>query len=122
MMLRDVPKKTVIIANPLDSTAKFEGGKLVENHPPLNLGKEHINTNRNVYDLSTVLPETSMTEEQWTQLLKTIIYIMPEGTIDDMWEYAKLKPARKRAWNDAMNEKNKQHTAEHTANMKAASS
>eukprot|EP00973_Karenia_brevis_P034360 4739570-Karenia_brevis.AAC.1 len=62
MMLKDVPKKTVILANSFDSTAKFEGGNLVENNPPLNLGSEHINTKRTVYDLFTVLTKTSMTE------------------------------------------------------------
>eukprot|EP00973_Karenia_brevis_P042638 5901152-Karenia_brevis.AAC.1 len=82
-MLRFGLKKTVILANLLDSTAKFVGGKLAENNPPLNLGEERINTKRNVYDLSTVLPETSMTEEQWAKFLKAIIHIMPEDTIDD---------------------------------------
>eukprot|EP00973_Karenia_brevis_P075639 10509248-Karenia_brevis.AAC.1 len=66
--------------------------------------------------------QTSMTEAQWTKLLQAFIHIMPEDTIDDMWDYAELKPACKRAWNEAMHEKNKQHTAEHTSNMRAASS
>eukprot|EP00973_Karenia_brevis_P023956 3302505-Karenia_brevis.AAC.1 len=38
MMLKDVPKKTAYLANPLDSTSKFEGGRLMDNNPPLNLG------------------------------------------------------------------------------------
>eukprot|EP00973_Karenia_brevis_P074901 10408775-Karenia_brevis.AAC.1 len=46
MMLKDVPKKTVYLANPLDSTAQFEGGRLMDNNPPLNLGSEHIDTQR----------------------------------------------------------------------------
>eukprot|EP00973_Karenia_brevis_P021729 2988241-Karenia_brevis.AAC.1 len=88
MMLKDVPKKTMILADPHASTAKFEGGKLVEDNLLLNLGKEHINTKRNVYDLSTVLPETSMTEVQRAKFLLAIIHIMPEDSIDDMWEYS----------------------------------
>eukprot|EP00973_Karenia_brevis_P038296 5279953-Karenia_brevis.AAC.1 len=84
MMLKDVPKKTVYLASTLESTAKFEGGRRTGNNPPLNLGSEHINTPRRVYDLSTVLPETAMTEVQRTKLLKTLIYIMPDDTIEDM--------------------------------------
>eukprot|EP00973_Karenia_brevis_P040463 5592109-Karenia_brevis.AAC.1 len=61
-MLKDVPKKNVILTDPVDPTAKFEGGKLVDNSPPLNLGSEHINTKRTVCDLPSVLPETTMTE------------------------------------------------------------
>eukprot|EP00973_Karenia_brevis_P045708 6329225-Karenia_brevis.AAC.1 len=38
MMLKDVPKNTEYLANPLDSTAKFEGGRLMDNGPPLILG------------------------------------------------------------------------------------
>eukprot|EP00973_Karenia_brevis_P045168 6256205-Karenia_brevis.AAC.1 len=56
MMLKDVPNETVYLANPLDSTAKLAGGRLMDNNPPLNLGSEHINTPRRVYDPSTVLP------------------------------------------------------------------
>eukprot|EP00973_Karenia_brevis_P062795 8731403-Karenia_brevis.AAC.1 len=52
VMLRDVPKKAVILANPHDGTSKFEGGKLSDNNPNMNLGSEHINTKRNVYDLT----------------------------------------------------------------------
>eukprot|EP00973_Karenia_brevis_P063973 8890445-Karenia_brevis.AAC.1 len=62
MMFKDVPRTTMYFANPLDSTSKFGGGRLMDNNPPLNLGSEHINTPRRVYDLSTVLPETAMTE------------------------------------------------------------
>eukprot|EP00973_Karenia_brevis_P009108 1233378-Karenia_brevis.AAC.1 len=71
-MLKDVPKKTVMLANPLDATSKFGGGKVSDNKPNTNLGSEHINAKRNVYDLTTVLPETSMTEEKWTKFLKAI--------------------------------------------------
>eukprot|EP00973_Karenia_brevis_P050593 7024487-Karenia_brevis.AAC.1 len=63
-----------------------------------------------------------MTENQWTKFLKAIIHIMPEDTIDNMWEYARLRPVRKKARNHAKNEKSKQYTAEQTANMKSASS
>eukprot|EP00973_Karenia_brevis_P085656 11881974-Karenia_brevis.AAC.1 len=62
MMLKDVLKKTLYLANPRDSTSEFEGGRLMDNNPPLNLGSEHINTPRRVYDLSTVLSEIAMTE------------------------------------------------------------
>eukprot|EP00973_Karenia_brevis_P005862 798679-Karenia_brevis.AAC.1 len=53
MMLKDVPKKTVMLANPLDATSKLKGGKLVDNNPNMNLGPEHINTKRNVCGLTT---------------------------------------------------------------------
>eukprot|EP00973_Karenia_brevis_P027504 3793852-Karenia_brevis.AAC.1 len=72
MMLKDVPRKTVYLANPFDSTARFEGGRLTDNNPPLNLGSEHINKPRRVYELSTVLPETAMTEVQYTKFLKAL--------------------------------------------------
>eukprot|EP00973_Karenia_brevis_P014196 1930609-Karenia_brevis.AAC.2 len=85
MMLKDVPKKNVILADRLDSAAKFDGVKLVDNNPPLSLGCEHINTKRTVYDLSSVLPETTMTEVQWTKFPKALIYIMPEDSREDMW-------------------------------------
>eukprot|EP00973_Karenia_brevis_P006392 869752-Karenia_brevis.AAC.1 len=62
MMLKDVPEQTMYLANPVDSTAKFEGGRPTDNSPPLNLGSEHISTERTVYDFSTVLPATTMTE------------------------------------------------------------
>eukprot|EP00973_Karenia_brevis_P032087 4426133-Karenia_brevis.AAC.1 len=58
MMLKDVPKKTVYLANPVDSTSKFESGRLMDNNPPPNPGSEHINTPRRLCGLSTVLPET----------------------------------------------------------------
>eukprot|EP00973_Karenia_brevis_P053959 7495342-Karenia_brevis.AAC.1 len=56
-----------------------------------------------------------MTEERWTIFLKALVFIMPE-------EYAKLKPARRKAWSAAKNLNTAQHSAEHTANMKAATS
>eukprot|EP00973_Karenia_brevis_P080327 11143629-Karenia_brevis.AAC.1 len=83
MMLKDVPKRTVYLADPLDSTARFEGGRLIHINPPLILGSEHIDTQRTVYDLSTVLPETTMTEVQWTKFVKTIIDVMPDDSIED---------------------------------------
>eukprot|EP00973_Karenia_brevis_P045275 6272191-Karenia_brevis.AAC.1 len=61
-----------------------------------------------------------MTEDRRTKFLKALVFIMPEETIDDMWEYAKLKPARRKAWNAAKNAKTAPHCAEHIANMKAA--
>eukprot|EP00973_Karenia_brevis_P024796 3417705-Karenia_brevis.AAC.1 len=60
--------------------------------------------------------------ERWTKFFKAIVHIMPEDTIDDMRDYAELRPARKRAWREAKDAKTQQHTAEHTANMKAATS
>eukprot|EP00973_Karenia_brevis_P027652 3811337-Karenia_brevis.AAC.1 len=62
MMLKDVPKKAVCLANLSESTSKFEGGRLMDNNPPLNHGSKHINTPRRVYDPSKVLPKTAMTE------------------------------------------------------------
>eukprot|EP00973_Karenia_brevis_P053126 7385191-Karenia_brevis.AAC.1 len=85
MMFKDVLKKTVMLANPLDATAKYEGGKLLDTKPNMNLGPEHINTRRSVYDLTTVLTETSMTEGRWKKLIKAIVIVMPDDTIDDMW-------------------------------------
>eukprot|EP00973_Karenia_brevis_P023672 3261885-Karenia_brevis.AAC.1 len=38
-----------------------------------------------------------MTEERWTKFLKAIVHIMPQDTIDDMWEYAMLRPAHKKS-------------------------
>eukprot|EP00973_Karenia_brevis_P083032 11511193-Karenia_brevis.AAC.1 len=64
----------------------------------MNLGPEDINTKRSDYDLTAVLPETSVTEERWTTLIKAIVQVMPEDTTGDMWEYAKLKPSRRKAW------------------------
>eukprot|EP00973_Karenia_brevis_P066350 9221726-Karenia_brevis.AAC.1 len=96
MMLKDVPKKTMYLANPLDSTSRFKGGRLMDNNPPLNLGCEHMCTPRRVYDQSTVLPETAITKVQWTKFLKALIYIMPDDTTEDMREYAMAKPARKK--------------------------
>eukprot|EP00973_Karenia_brevis_P010179 1378150-Karenia_brevis.AAC.1 len=122
MMLKDVPKTTVMLANPMDATTKYDGGKLVDNNPNMNLGPEHINTKHSVCDLTPVLPETSMTAERWAKFFKAIVHVMPEDKIDDMWEYAKLKPSRRKAWRDAKDVKHEQHTAEHTANMKAATS
>eukprot|EP00973_Karenia_brevis_P041827 5790449-Karenia_brevis.AAC.1 len=89
-MLKDVPMKTVMLASPVDATAKYEGGKLLGTKPNMNLVPEHINTKRSVHDLAIVLTETSMTEERWTKLIKAIAHVMPDDTIDDMWEYAKL--------------------------------
>eukprot|EP00973_Karenia_brevis_P057703 8027437-Karenia_brevis.AAC.1 len=45
---------------------------------------------------------------------------MPESSIEDLWEYAKLKPERRRAYHDAKAEKDCQHAAEHAAQMKAS--
>eukprot|EP00973_Karenia_brevis_P037678 5198926-Karenia_brevis.AAC.1 len=39
-----------------------------------------------------------------------------------MSEYANAKPARRKAWNAAKNAKTAQHSAEHIATMKAATS
>eukprot|EP00973_Karenia_brevis_P040389 5580907-Karenia_brevis.AAC.1 len=69
MMIRDVPKKLVLLAKPIDAAFKFQGGTLVVKKPNMNLGAEHIGMKRNLYDLSSVLPETWMTEEQWTEFL-----------------------------------------------------
>eukprot|EP00973_Karenia_brevis_P006422 874337-Karenia_brevis.AAC.1 len=79
-----MPKKSVLLATPMDAASKFLGGALAPTTFNMNLGAEHIGMRRNVYDLSNVLPETSMTEEQWTKLLKALIHIMPEETIDSM--------------------------------------
>eukprot|EP00973_Karenia_brevis_P008932 1208617-Karenia_brevis.AAC.1 len=62
-----------------------------------------------------------MTEEQWAKFLKALIYIMPDNTIDNMWDYAGT-PARKKAWHAAKNVKTEQQRAEYTANVKAATS
>eukprot|EP00973_Karenia_brevis_P038601 5325846-Karenia_brevis.AAC.1 len=66
----------------MDAASKFEGGAFVANAPNRNLGADHIGMQRNVYDVSMVLPETSMTEEQWTKFLRALVYVMPEETID----------------------------------------
>eukprot|EP00973_Karenia_brevis_P033481 4616832-Karenia_brevis.AAC.1 len=71
MVLKDVPKKTV------------EFGSTGFHSIPLNFGIEHIDTESTVYDLSTVLPETTMTQVQWTKLLKAIIYVMLDDSIED---------------------------------------
>eukprot|EP00973_Karenia_brevis_P005375 733265-Karenia_brevis.AAC.1 len=47
MMFRDMPKKSVLLANPMDAASKFEGGALVANNPNMNLGTEHIGMQRN---------------------------------------------------------------------------
>eukprot|EP00973_Karenia_brevis_P047845 6640580-Karenia_brevis.AAC.1 len=61
-----------------------------------------------------------MTEEQWAKFLKAVIYIMPEETIDSIWEYARTAAACKKAGNSAVNAKSEQQSAEHTAKMDAA--
>eukprot|EP00973_Karenia_brevis_P092269 12411593-Karenia_brevis.AAC.1 len=70
MMLKDVPKRIVTLANPLHATAKFEGGGLVDKNPNMNLGAEHIGTKQVVYDLTTVPPETAMTDEKCSKFTK----------------------------------------------------
>eukprot|EP00973_Karenia_brevis_P069947 9725862-Karenia_brevis.AAC.3 len=122
MLLRDVPKKSVLLANPMDAASKFLGGALAPTTPTVNLGAEHIGMRRSVCELSSVLQEASMTEQQWTKFLKALVYIMTEETIDNMWEYAKTAPARKKVWNAAKNAKSEQQTAEQTAKVKAATS
>eukprot|EP00973_Karenia_brevis_P026241 3619540-Karenia_brevis.AAC.1 len=109
MMLRDVPMKSVVLANPMDAASKLEGGALVATNPNMNLGEEHVATKRGVDDFTSVSPETSMTEERRTTFLKALVFVMPEGAIDNMWEYAKTKPAPRRAWNVAKTTETAQH-------------
>eukprot|EP00973_Karenia_brevis_P000645 91589-Karenia_brevis.AAC.1 len=54
-----------------------------------------------------------MTEVQWTKFL-----VMPDDTMEDMREYAKAKPARKKAWSEAKKAEDEQYAAEYAANMK----
>eukprot|EP00973_Karenia_brevis_P056888 7914812-Karenia_brevis.AAC.1 len=61
-----------------------------------------------------------MIEVQWTTILKAIIYVMADDSFEDMYEYAKAKPARRKAWNEAKKDQDEQYAAEHAANMKAA--
>eukprot|EP00973_Karenia_brevis_P052401 7281138-Karenia_brevis.AAC.1 len=73
----------------------------------------------------SIFGRSTSTQKQCLKSFNTIagdIHDRSTDTIDNMWDYANLKPARKRAWNEAMHEKNNQHTAEHFANMSAASS
>eukprot|EP00973_Karenia_brevis_P052065 7231714-Karenia_brevis.AAC.1 len=65
----------------MDAASKFLDGAPAPTTPSMNLGAEHTGMRRSVYDLSSVSPETSMIEEQWTKLLKALVYIMPGETI-----------------------------------------
>eukprot|EP00973_Karenia_brevis_P084177 11680540-Karenia_brevis.AAC.1 len=69
----------------MDVASKLEGGVLVAANPHMNLGEEHVGMRRRVCDHTRVLPEISQSEERWTKFLKALVYIMPEGTITDMW-------------------------------------
>eukprot|EP00973_Karenia_brevis_P014212 1933175-Karenia_brevis.AAC.1 len=52
MMLRDVPERSVVLANPMGAASKFEGRALVATNPNMNLGEEHIGMKRSLYDLT----------------------------------------------------------------------
>eukprot|EP00973_Karenia_brevis_P052932 7357535-Karenia_brevis.AAC.1 len=98
----------------MDAASKLEDGAFVATNPNMNLGEEHVGMKRSVYersvyDLTILLPETSMTEERRTKFFKAFVDIMPEGTMDDMWKYAKRKPAGRKAWNAAKSAKTAQH-------------
>eukprot|EP00973_Karenia_brevis_P095620 12428226-Karenia_brevis.AAC.1 len=69
-MLKDVPKRTISLADLHVKALKYCGGKFVDHNPGVNIGTEYANLKRNVYDLSTVLNEISMTEARWTIFLQ----------------------------------------------------
>eukprot|EP00973_Karenia_brevis_P009648 1301378-Karenia_brevis.AAC.1 len=46
VMLKDVPEKSVLLVSPIDVTAKYDGGKLVDNNPGMSLGPEYVSTKR----------------------------------------------------------------------------
>eukprot|EP00973_Karenia_brevis_P044709 6191194-Karenia_brevis.AAC.1 len=75
--------KAVTIVDPTLTSSGYCGCKFIEHNPGVNIGIEYVNMSRNVYDLSTVLPDIAMIESRWTIFLQAIIYIMPEDAIDD---------------------------------------
>eukprot|EP00973_Karenia_brevis_P051779 7192866-Karenia_brevis.AAC.1 len=88
IMMKQKPKKIVKLANPMIAASKNEGRTLAPSSPNMNLGEEHINMSRQVYDLRGALPDTALTEEQWPKFLRALLHLMSEETVDDMWQYA----------------------------------
>eukprot|EP00973_Karenia_brevis_P040121 5540497-Karenia_brevis.AAC.1 len=47
--------------------------------------------------MSAALTDIATTESRWTIFLQAIMYIMPEDAIDDMDQYHRHRPDRRRA-------------------------
>eukprot|EP00973_Karenia_brevis_P037880 5223465-Karenia_brevis.AAC.1 len=104
-MLKDVPRRSASVTHPADTAAIYGSGKFVDNNPGINLGTEHVSAKRSYSDLTTVLSDISMTSKRWTICFHALVSTMPDDIIEEMWEYAKQRPSRRRAWKAAWEEK-----------------
>eukprot|EP00973_Karenia_brevis_P049484 6865869-Karenia_brevis.AAC.1 len=64
----------------MTAASKHHGGSLELSSPNMNFGEEHIGMSRNVYDLTGILPDSALTEEQWPKFLRALIHLMSKET------------------------------------------
>eukprot|EP00973_Karenia_brevis_P087371 12112996-Karenia_brevis.AAC.1 len=63
---------------------RFHGGRLCASSRNKNLGPEHIGQDRNIHDLTGILPPDGLTEEKWPIFLRAIVHMTPDSMIDGM--------------------------------------
>eukprot|EP00973_Karenia_brevis_P076412 10616516-Karenia_brevis.AAC.1 len=64
-MLKNIPRRTVRLTKPLRILELFHGGRLCVSSRNMNPGPEHIGQERNIYDLSDILPPDGLAKERW---------------------------------------------------------
>eukprot|EP00973_Karenia_brevis_P069425 9653927-Karenia_brevis.AAC.1 len=82
IMLKNNPRKTVRLTNPLRLLERFHGARLCASSRNMNLGPEHIGQERNLYDLPGTLPPDGLTKEEWPIFWRAIDHMMPDSMID----------------------------------------
>eukprot|EP00973_Karenia_brevis_P077556 10775896-Karenia_brevis.AAC.1 len=81
-MLKSIPRKTVRLNNPLRMLERIHGGCHCASSRNMNLGPEHIGQERNIYDLTGILPPDGLAKEKWPIFSRAIVHMMPDSMID----------------------------------------
>eukprot|EP00973_Karenia_brevis_P033986 4690256-Karenia_brevis.AAC.1 len=68
--------------------AHFQGGKLCESSPNMNLGPDHIDQKRKFYNLKGRLPDESLTKAKWPGFIRAIVHLMLGDMADQLYNSA----------------------------------
>eukprot|EP00973_Karenia_brevis_P003296 453568-Karenia_brevis.AAC.1 len=78
--------------------AHFQGGKLCESSPDMNLGPERIDQKRKFYNLNGMLPNESLTKAKWPGFIRAVIHLMPDDMVDQLHNRADTKSLKTAYW------------------------
>eukprot|EP00973_Karenia_brevis_P012790 1737771-Karenia_brevis.AAC.1 len=95
LMLRNIPRKALVVTHPMQYLSRYTGGQLAEASQHMSMGFEGFAQKHLFYDLIDIMPNESVSSDVWPAFLSAIIQLIPDSMIEDLYNVVDTRSMKK---------------------------